>query len=176
MLRVTAGRYKNKVLVAPKRGTRPTKDMVKEAIFSSLGDIEGSVFLDLFAGSGAVGIEALSRGAARIYLNDADGEAIATIKTNIKGLEGDIIVSKLDYKRRLKTLEEPLDYIYIDPPYAFADYEELLDTIHEQQLLKDEGRIIIEADRNLDLDSAYELVRCRRYGITYIHYYRRHHE
>ena len=176
MLRVIAGRYKGKTLLAPNRGTRPTKDMVKEAVFSSLGDISGKTFLDLFAGSGAVGIEALSRGASRIYLNDQDKEAITIIEANIKGLDGDVIVSKLDYIKRLETLGEPLDYIYIDPPYAFERYKDLLDIISEHHLLNSGGRIIIEADRVLDLDSPFELVKHRRYGITYIHYYRSYYE
>lgn len=176
MLRVIAGRYKNKALTAPKKGTRPTKDMVKEAIFSSLGNIDDKVFLDLFAGSGAVGIEALSRGASCVYLNDLDSDTIVTIKTNISGLEGNIIVSKLDYIKRLVTLDESLDYIFLDPPYAFDAYKELLDIIAERHLLKEEGCIIVEADRELNLDSAYELIKCRRYGITYIHYYRSKYE
>ena len=176
MLRVIAGRYKNKTLFAPNKGTRPTKDMVREAVFSSLGAIDDKVFLDLFAGSGAVGIEALSRGASRIYLNDLDAEAIIIIKKNIKDLKGDIVISKLDYIKRLETMDEALDYIFIDPPYAFERYRDLLDIISERYLLKNDGRIIIETDRELDLDSAFELIKCRRYGITYIHYYRSKYE
>lgn len=172
MLRVIAGRYKGKTLIAPKKNTRPTKDMVKEAVFSSLGPLDDMVFLDLFAGSGAIGIEALSRGARRVYLNDFDPGAIATIKANTEHLEADIVISKLDCFKRLETMDEELDYIYIDPPYAFEGYANLLDVISQRHLLKLAGCIIIEADRELDLDSAYELVKCRRYGITYIHYYR----
>ena len=118
-MRVVAGKYKRSTLLTlDSLATRPTKDMVKEALFSSIY-VEDSLFLDLFSGSGSIGIEALSRGARDVVFNDLSKDAVKVIKTNLSKFKEDRRVYNLDYLSCLNRLEDKFDYIFVDPPYAF---------------------------------------------------------
>ncbi len=177
MLRIIAGKYKNMRLIAPVDKTRPTKDMVKEALFSSLGDIsDKEVILDVFAGSGAVAIEALSRGVKRAIVNDISKKAIKVIKENIAKVEEEVIIYNLDQSELLKALDEPIDIIFLDPPYEFAKRDELMMAINDKKLLKDDGILIYEVDNKANLNDHYgDLVvyKKRSYGITDLYYFKR---
>jgi len=100
--------------------TRPTSDRAREGLFSSLGDLAGASVLDLFAGSGAVGLEALSRGAAWVTLVDSDPRAVASIRTNIAtlGLAGAQVVAAPVLRHLTGGVAEPYDVVFLDPPYA----------------------------------------------------------
>lgn len=177
-MRIIAGKYKNKSIEAPDGSeTRPTKDMVKEALFSSLGIFNGDeVFLDLFGGSGSVGLEALSRGAKKVYINDISLKAYNVIKKNASGFEGDIRISNMNYETLLNNVKDRFDYIFIDPPYKFDEYTEILGMISSNEILKEDGIIIFETAKETVLDENYgnlEVYKDRRYGISKLHYIRR---
>jgi len=153
-MRVIAGKYRGRKLKSPPSlQTRPTSDRLRETLFNILAPrIEGARFLDLCAGSGAVGIEALSRGAAHVTFVDRSRKMYALIETNLKLLKvgkAEIeVVSReaLDFlDRRIKKEEGPFDAIFFDPPYAL-DYEEVLDCIGQnaEQLLSRDGVVIVE--------------------------------
>ncbi|MCI8352477.1 MAG: 16S rRNA (guanine(966)-N(2))-methyltransferase RsmD [Clostridia bacterium] len=130
--------------------TRPTLDRVKEALFNIIQcDIVDAKVLDLFAGSGALGIEALSRGAKTCIMCDKSYEAIQIINKNIKKthLEGKAKVIKNDYKKALELLQgQKFDVIFIDPPYALDIAVNSIKAIIEFNLLADDGIIILETD------------------------------
>ncbi|WP_010530431.1 16S rRNA (guanine(966)-N(2))-methyltransferase RsmD [Lentibacillus jeotgali] len=150
-MRVIAGFHKGRQLEAvPGRTTRPTSDKVKEAVFQIMGPFfEQGACLDLFAGSGALGIEALSRGMEKGIFVDKHPKAIHTIHENIRTLklEDSSEVFRADSFRALNAIskrELQFDLILLDPPYKKADYGELLETIEELQLLKETGMIYCE--------------------------------
>ncbi len=158
-LRIIAGTYRHRRILFPHNGIRPTKDKVREAIFSSLGDITGLDFLDLYAGSGSMGLEALSRGANSATFIDNSVECVRVIRENITSLEvsdrARAMLSSVEVG--LSTLaneEKEFDLIYIDPPYDEEKYQETLETISHLSLLKKNGIIIIESNHVLN-DSDY---------------------
>ena len=131
MVKVIAGIYKGRNLNTPDVNTKPTKGSVKEAIFSSLSlKIKDAIVLDLFAGSGAFGIEALSRGAKYCFFNDLGKEQFKIITKNIAscGIKN-AAISSLDYRKSLQNLNEILksfDIVFVDPPYAMDCYDEII--------------------------------------------------
>ena len=176
-LRVIAGTAKGRKLLSPKgdKLTRPTTDKVKEAIFGKLQfRLPSSRVLDLFAGSGALGIEALSRGAEHAIFVDCADEAIANIKQNLTAtnlLEQATIfkMPAMEALRRLSASETQFDFIFLDPPYAAGLYEEVIDEILSKKLLKADGLLVIEHDERVDL-SKYRLDGQKRYGTVFISY------
>lgn len=173
-MRIIAGKYRGRNLKSPPTlGTRPTSDRLRETLFNILAPrIEGARFLDLCAGSGAVGIEALSRGAANVTFVDRSRKMYGLIETNLKLLKvGDDeteIVSReaLDFlKRNIKREEDPFDLIFFDPPYAI-DYGEVLEYLgaNAQGLLASDGALIVEHDRKKDL--AEECGSLKRYRLV----------
>ncbi len=177
-MRVVAGKYKRTPLkTIESLSTRPTKDMVKEALFSSIYIDEETCFLDLFSGSGAIGIEALSRGAKEVYFNDLNKDAVNVIKENLAKLKENRTVYNLNYDSCLLKLKDTkFDYVFLDPPYAFKEYENTFKLIAEYNLLKDDGKIIVEVKKDVELlDSMYHLNKYKekKYGISKLIYYRR---
>jgi len=117
-MRVTAGIHRNRGLVVPKNGLRPTMDQVRQALFNILGSVRDAAFLDLYAGSGSVGIDALSRGAARCAFVDSDPLSCAAIKRNLALLarEGEVYTQTVvSWVRAWRG--EPFDFVFLDPPY-----------------------------------------------------------
>ena len=129
--------------------TRPTLDRIKENMFNLIQDkVRDSVVLDLFAGSGQLGIEALSRGADRAYFCDIDRDDIVFLNKNIAKtrLTEKSIVLNEDFKKVLNTVNTKFDLIFIDPPYKSNFVEESINLIYEKSILNDDGLIIIETD------------------------------
>ena len=164
-MRVVAGELGGRRLVAPP-GTdvRPTTDRVREAIFNSLGSlgvVEGAVVADLFAGSGAVGIEALSRGAAHCTFVENDRQAVAVIEENLAalGLAARSRVRRGDATAAAASLD--VDIVIADPPYDFDRWDELLGAIRA-------GLVVAESDRVIDPPDGGSVVRSRRYGRTWV--------
>ena len=173
-MRVIAGSAKGKSLQAPagRETTRPTSDKVKEAIFGSIQfELEGSRVLDLFAGSGALGIEALSRGAAQAVLVDASREAVQAMRANLAytGLLERAEVMPMDYARALARLYTPFDFIFLDPPYRSDLYAAAIAGIHARGLLEAEGFLIVEHDGQLSLEGE-KVLKQKRYGKTFVSY------
>lgn len=144
-MRVVSGKYKGRILLSPINQARPTLDKVKQAIFTKLQfDIENKNILDLFAGSGALGIEAISRGAKKVVFVDKDYKSIEIIKKNLKLLNENANVLKCDYKTALEKFEEQFDIIFLDPPYESGYYDIALQIIKDKHLLSCDGIIVLE--------------------------------
>lgn len=150
MLRIIAGKYRSrKIKDVKSTKTRPTTDKNKESIFNSIGQFfEGGQCLDLYAGSGSLGIEALSRGMVACDFVDTQYGAIQTIKDNLNSLSIDenFEIYKKDALDFLKTTNKTYDLILIDPPYALKSYKKCLVLIHSRQLLNKHGIIVMESD------------------------------
>jgi 16S rRNA (guanine966-N2)-methyltransferase len=172
-MRVVAGAYRGRRLVAPPGdATRPTSDRVREALFSVLGaSVDGARVLDLFAGSGALGIEALSRGAAAAVFVDRAPEAIKAIRANLGALGIDAGVRRIEARAALRAASaraEAYDLVFLDPPYRRA--AELGRELSEAlpAVLAPGARVITESDRREPLELALALTDERRYGDTLI--------
>jgi 16S rRNA (guanine966-N2)-methyltransferase len=171
-VRVIGGRLGGRRLLAPRgRDTRPTSDRVREALFSILGPVEGERVLDLFAGSGALSIEALSRGAAEATLVDSSATAVAAIRRNLSTLELAAEVRQqpaLDYLERARTAERQYDLVFLDPPYRQASVlgRELSAAL--APVLARRARVVVESDRRATLELDLPLLRQRRYGDTLV--------
>ena len=160
-MRIVGGKYRHRNIIYPDDAshTRPTKDRVREAVFSALGDISNARVLDLYAGSGAMGIEALSRGASYCTFVDISPIAIKTVKANLTNLKVDekeyeIIKNKdvnaLDF---LKQKGNQFDLIILDPPYDEGQYEAIVDKMNTDGLLSEHAVIVMEANRLIKLEN-----------------------
>ena len=156
-------------------GTRPTMERVKESLFAMIQDhIRDGIVLDLFSGSGNLGIEALSEGAAYAYFCDINPVAYSIIQRNLKTMSIEKAkVLKMDYLKALKHLQEEnitFDCILLDPPYQTNYIEKSLEKIKEYHLLKEEGIVVCESN-SLDkiiYEDSYEKIKERKYGDKYI--------
>jgi len=176
---VIAGAFGGRRLKAPRgRTTRPTSERVREALFAMLGEIASLKVLDVFAGAGGLGIEALSRGAARAVFVERDASALRALRANLDALGlGDerAQVRRADALAALRTAreqEETYDLVFIDPPYSRAgDWEHELSVLLPA-LLERGARVVVESDRRAPLQLALQVERERRYGDTTIRIYR----
>lgn len=173
-MRVISGDSKGKKLVDNKFShIRPTTDKVKQALFTKLQFfIEEKRVLDLFAGTGALGIEALSRKASEVVFVDSNIKSVLLIKQNLKNLGLQAKVIKSDALKFLNQKIGKFDLIILDPPYASKLYEPALEKIAEQDLLEDDGIIVCEHEKNEKIDfSAFTVFDEKRYGnivLTYL--------
>lgn len=173
-MRVIAGKYKKRQLKVPKTQlTRPTTDKNKENLFNMIGPyFEGGTVLDLFGGSGGLGIEAISRGCDTLYSVDKQYEAFKTIKDNFALLQlENCYPLKMDYKKALNYLKEKeikFDYVFLDPPYGKGLIDDILFFLVENQMLNDEACIVVEELKEVEFQpiSSLELSRRKEYGIT----------
>ena len=182
-MRIIAGRWKGKILNSPKtEKTRPTLDRVKEALFSMLFSyLKGAVVLDLFSGTGNLGIEALSRGAKFVYFNDVNQDAIKVIYSNVQltNYENCAKITKKDYEKCLKSLNEEnvsFDMIFLDPPYETKVEEKCLSILSNSNLLHEDTVIILESDKEKkfnEIIDGLELVDKRTYGRVMLRIYKR---
>lgn len=180
-MRVIAGTARGRRLVAPKgRQVRPTSDRVREALFASLGErVVSAVVLDLFAGSGALAIEALSRGAARAVLVERDPKAAAVIAENLDrtGFAGRARLVRADAARFCRASGEAFDLVLVDAPYGYPTptVYGLLDDLAHGDRLAAEAVVVVERDRRdpgagSPLPGGLALLRTATYGDTVLHY------
>ena len=153
MIRIIGGIYRHRLIDQPSlETTRCTKDIAKEGLFNSLGDISNKSFLDLFSGSGSIGIEAYSRGAKPVYLNDR--EVKRTIMRNLMALGiSDIEVTCLNDKDCIKAIGQKsikFDYVFLDPPYKFKVTNDYLENMIKLNVADMHTCFIIESDTKLD--------------------------
>jgi 16S rRNA (guanine966-N2)-methyltransferase len=171
-MRVIAGRHGGRRLQAPAgTATRPTADRVREALFSVLGDLEGARVLDLFAGSGALGLEALSRGAAEATFVDSAPAAVRAVRANLEALGATAEVRRADaraFLRGARAGARHYDLIFLDPPYRTAARlaPELSDAL--PAVLAPGAVVVSESERRAPLDLDLPLIDERRYGDTLI--------
>jgi 16S rRNA (guanine966-N2)-methyltransferase len=171
-VRITGGRLGGRRIVAPRgQSTRPTSDRVREALFQILGDLDGARVLDLYAGSGALGLEALSRGAVQATFVDSAGPAITAIRRNLEALGLTAEVRRSDARAFLRNARAGArfyDLVLLDPPYRLAaglgrELSELVPPV-----LATAGRVVAEGDRRSPLELDLPLLDERRYGDTTI--------
>jgi len=166
-VRVVAGTARGRRLAAPAgSATRPTSDRVREAVFNALASarlIEDATVLDLFAGTGALGIEALSRGAAHATFVERDRAALAVVASNLEatGLRDRATLVHDGAERVLAGASSPVDLALVDPPYAYDRWAELLDLLRARF-------VVVESDRTMQFGSRWRVVREKRYGGTVV--------
>ena len=166
-MRIVGGSHKGARIYAPKgRDTRPTSDRVREAIFAILGSVEGARVLDLFAGSGALGLEALSRGAAHAVFVEADPTAVKTIERNLEklALEGRIVRS--DATRYLARTAERYDVVFVDPPYEMVESLRMPLAEHLPRVLAEGGSVVVETAADVQPELSLPIRSTRRHGST----------
>ena len=173
-LRVISGYLKNRKIDGYDiLGTRATMDRVKESVFASINSyLKDAVFLDLFSGSGSIGIEAISNGAKICYFNDINNKAIKVIKNNINKLNiSNAIILNKDYKDSLlyfKNNNIIFDIIYIDSPYNIDCYNDILDKLIKNSLINENSIVILEHNKLLDISNNYEIIKNKKYGNKFI--------
>jgi 16S rRNA (guanine966-N2)-methyltransferase len=171
-VRVVAGTLRGRRLLAPHgTDTRPTSDRVREAVFNALASLDllrDADVLDLFAGSGALGIEALSRGARHCTFVESARPALRTLRENLVGLELDdrVTVVPMEVGRYLAAPHPPVQLALADPPYSFDGWAELLARVPAEH-------VVAESDRVVEPPAGWETVRSKRYGGTYVTFLRR---
>lgn len=180
-MRVISGSARGRPLKAvPGMSTRPTTDKVKEALFSMIGPyFEGGYVLDLFAGTGGLGIEALSRGMDKAIFVDLDYRSVETVKANLKatGLTEQAEVYKNDAERALKTLAKrgaSFDLVFLDPPYRLKHGDKLMERMDELNLLEDQAVLVLEYESCFDYRDnfgRFKMIRKTDYGETGITIY-----
>lgn len=153
-MRIIGGRHRGRRLLKPSKDVRPTTDRLREALFNVLGPaVEGTVWLDAFAGTGAVGLEALSRGASTVVFNDRSAQAVDLIRRNLRhcGIEGGFEIHQLDALTLLNRLRgRRFDYAIFDPPYSFTRYDKLLAKVRE--VFPEPPTVILEIFKKTKID------------------------
>ena len=177
-MRVITGTARGRKLIAPEGlDVRPTKDSVKEAIFSAIQfEIEGSTVLDLFAGSGQLGIEAVSRGAKKAYLVDSSQTSIKYIKENVAhvGFEKECEIINMPNSAFLRTTDDRFDIALLDPPYEKSLIQRSLPSLTEK--MKDNGVIICEHEPGCRLPeeiNGFVITKSKKYGKSCLTFYRK---
>ncbi len=173
MVRVVAGKYRRINLEGPKdEQIRPTMDRAKEGIFNVINmNIHESRFLDLFSGTGAMAIEAISRGADadQTTMVDASNDAIKLIRTNVAKIEEEPQVVKADVFNYLARETKQYDYIFMDPPYnmSLEDIQKIMNLIVEHEILAEGGQIIFEFETKKGIEfENINLIKFKKYGIS----------
>ena len=177
-MRIIGGKYRSRVLAEfAGDDVRPTSDRAKESLFNILSlKLYGARVLDLFAGSGALGIESLSRGAKEAHFNDLSKDSLAILRKNLTALKigSEAKVSQGDYLTCLQTCAQPFDIIFLDPPYRFDYGEKALAVIAERGLLTENGIAVYERDRPFEGEiNGLEKYDERRYGKAWLTFFRR---
>jgi len=187
-VRVIAGRFRSRPLQSLRgMDIRPTSDRLRETLFNVLcagnpAALEGTVWLDLFAGTGAVGIEALSRGAAEVTFVESAREAATTIEKNLRslGISDGFHILRMDVRGALRKISEagrPVDVVFIDPPYRLEDaYRETLEALQRTPLIRGSTIVVAEHDRRFEPGAVFgELRRCRKLeqGDSALSFYKR---
>jgi 16S rRNA (guanine966-N2)-methyltransferase len=182
--RIVGGTARGRRLVVPGRGTRPTSERAREALFNTLStelDLDGAHVLDLFAGSGAVGLEALSRGARAAVFVESDRRAAVTLQDNIAALGfAHAVVHRCTADTYLAAVgaDEPFDFVFADPPYALPGnvVARLLSTLSDERWLASGGVVVLERsarDPEPEWPSEIKAIKQRRYGEGCLWYGRR---
>lgn len=171
-MRIVGGKYRHRNIIWPddQTNTRPTKDRVREAVFSAVGDITDYVVLDLYAGSGAMGIEALSRDAKFCYFVDIASAALKTIKANLVSLsipnEDYFVLARKDIDA-IKFIDKKIDLLILDPPYKQGKYNEIIEEC--KNILSEKCIIVCESDKKLSFNEVdYKKIKEYKYGETIV--------
>lgn len=172
-MRIIAGLFKGRTLISPKSAARPSSELLRGALFNIIQEIEGLTLLDLFAGSGAIGFEALSRGAAQVTFVDNDPLSLKTLRQNaaLLGVESKIAIIKGEAAKVLPRLPS-FDLIFLDPPYALDTKEFIEASIPH---IKPGGALFVENAFRVPLkENSLLLVSTRRFGDSRLSHYTLH--
>jgi len=175
-VRVTGGVYGGRTILCPPGVIRPSMDRMRASLFSILGNLEGISFLDLFSGSGVLGIEAASRGALPVLLVEKDGRKRATILKNMSFVESDIDLVIAPVERFLKSNQRPWDVVFLDPPFDYPTKGEVLDAACQRPHLSEGGLAImhLHSAEKLSTERAGLVLDDRReYGQSLLLFFRR---
>lgn len=172
-MRIVAGSRKGHRIAAPKgAATRPTGDRVRESAFALVGPVDGAAVIDLFAGSGAMGLEALSRGAASCVFVERDWEACRVLRSNLEKLRltGGTIVNRdaVSALRDERSRGRRFDLVLVDPPYGEWDEHAPALAEHVPELLSEAGLVVVETAERIEPELPLDLVTTRRYGSARI--------
>ena len=176
-MRVITGKYKGRALVAPENVARPTLDRMKETLFNILNaKLQGACVLDLFAGSGQLAIECLSRGAKRAILCDNSRDALKAIQANFAKIGEKPEIEFCDYRQCLSRIDEKMDVIFVDPPYKSDFYGIVLTEVDSRELLSEAGWVVCEHAATDELPQTVgnlSLFDCRKMGTVKFSFYKR---
>lgn len=172
-MRIIAGKHRGRKLIGFEgKSVRPTADRVKESLFQILSPhLIGARVLDLFCGSGALGLESLSRGAAQVTFNDVSAESLRILKSNLALLKERADILNLDFRAALKCVRGRFDLIFVDPPYGEDHRAEIMRLVKERSLLSEGGLVIYESEREETAEDGWQTVDTRRYGRTKIFFF-----
>ena len=173
-MRIISGKYRGRPLVSFEgKDVRPTIDRVKESIFNVIQfGVKDSYFVDLFSGTGSMGIEAISRGAKEVIFSDNAQSSINIIKQNLKGIEGNYQILNRDYRETLNSLNDKVDYIFVDAPYALDCINNIVDIVLKRDLLDKDGYIIYEHDdeKEYKLPREFFVEKIKTFGKVQVDY------
>jgi len=175
-MRITGGKYRGRKLFVPSTGLRPTTDRTREALFNTLGNISGLSFLDLYCGTGAVGLDAVSRGAKPIVFVDKNVNACQIVQKNLDLIGESFDVVNLRVTKFIRNnIGLSFDLVYFDPPYFSEVEKDELQKLKMFSLVKQGGLFVVELEKKEsfpDLDN-FESIKEKIYGKTKLLYYRR---
>jgi 16S rRNA (guanine966-N2)-methyltransferase len=175
-MRVTGGKYRGRIVKCPPGEIRPSMDRRRESLFSILGNLEGQSFLDLFAGSGMVGIEAASRNASPVLLIEKDRGKKNVIQENLNIVDTDISLWIMDVRRFIDTAKVKWDIIYADPPFPFTGRKEIILQIEKKDILAENGIIILHHPSTDKWDKGignFECFDIRKFGGSVLSFFRK---
>ncbi len=173
-MRITGGKYRGRTVVCPPGVIRPAMDRMRESLFSILGPMEGFSFLDLFSGSGLVGIEAASRGCFPVHLVEMDGKKRKTINNNMSMVETDIRLYLMSVQKFCHLAPQSYDVVYADPPFPMKGKDTLSNLVIQSELVKADGLYIIHYPREDTLPDTLGRFSCyddRKYGRSLLRFY-----
>ena len=173
-MRITGGIYRGRSIKCPPGIIRPAMDRMRESVFAILGNLAGTGFLDLFSGSGAIGIEACSRGASQVVFVERDRGKIATLKENTSFVEQDIRIVCSSAAKYLATTAQRFDYVFADPPFDQKQKESIIQLISKKGVLTPEGILLMHHPEEEMLPEAVEdliLSDRRKYGRSIVNFY-----
>ncbi|MFW5780063.1 MAG: 16S rRNA (guanine(966)-N(2))-methyltransferase RsmD [Bacillota bacterium] len=180
-MRIISGKNRGRKLSAPilSEDIKPTTDRAKEAIFNMLFEkVKDCVFIDMFAGSGQMGIEAMSRGAKKVIFIDNNPQSISCIKENVKGINGDFEIMNMNFDKALKTMNKhgkKADIAYCDPPYDLKMADKILNSLHQNSIMNFGGIVLIEGEKTypITLSKVFYHYEARSYAKSRIDFYKR---
>ncbi|MDC7228215.1 MAG: 16S rRNA (guanine(966)-N(2))-methyltransferase RsmD [Spirochaetales bacterium] len=174
-MRITGGNYRGRTIACPKGVIRPAMDRMRESLFSILGDIEDFSFLDLFSGSGCVGIEAASRGASPVVLVEKDFKKKPVVQKNMSFVEEDISLKMMSAEKYMSICSRRFDLIYMDPPFPMGGKIKLIERASAAGILEDDGTLMIHypsEEKWPDTVGDFRVVDRRSYGRSILLFFR----
>lgn len=176
-MRIIAGKFKSRQIKAPKNiPARPTTDRTKESLFNILNNylnFEGLAVLDLFCGTGNISLECISRGASPVYAVDKHRGSVRFLKKILSewGISGDAHCISMEAKKFLQNTDQQFELIFMDPPYDMPHQQELINLIHDRNLLADEGMMILEHRTGSDYSELKHFQFVRTYGDSSLSFF-----